>query len=132
MLHLYVDADACPVKEETYRVARRCDLPVTVVANSWMRTPEDERWFTLRISPYRTVGDVIEGIVLTFTDVTDIKETEARLRQEREYAQSIVETVNEPLVVLGADLRLLSASRSFYEEFDVYVKGKSASGSRGD
>jgi len=39
MLHIYVDADACPVKKEIYRVAERYDLNVTVVANSWMRVP---------------------------------------------------------------------------------------------
>ena len=41
--HVYIDADACPVKDETYRVARRYGLHVTVVANSWMRTPMDDR-----------------------------------------------------------------------------------------
>ena len=40
MLDIYVDADACPVKEETYRVAKRYDLQVYLVSNSWMRTPE--------------------------------------------------------------------------------------------
>jgi uncharacterized protein YaiI (UPF0178 family) len=39
MLNIYVDADACPVKMEIYRVAERYDLDVTVVANSWMRVP---------------------------------------------------------------------------------------------
>lgn len=39
MLHIFVDADACPVKQEIYRVAERYRLEVTVVANSWMRTP---------------------------------------------------------------------------------------------
>lgn len=43
MLHVYVDADACPVKEEVYRVARRYDLRVTLVANSPMRIPDDVR-----------------------------------------------------------------------------------------
>lgn len=38
-----MDADACPVKEEVYRVARRHDLGVTLVAASWMRTPSDVR-----------------------------------------------------------------------------------------
>jgi uncharacterized protein YaiI (UPF0178 family) len=41
VLHIFVDADACPVKQEVYRVARRCGLSVTLVANSWMRTPDD-------------------------------------------------------------------------------------------
>lgn len=51
MLHLYVDADACPVKSEVYRVAKRYGLTVTLVSNSWMRVP-DERWITLEV-----VGD---------------------------------------------------------------------------
>lgn len=41
MLVIYVDADACPVKEEVYRVAKRCKLAVLVVANSFIRTPSD-------------------------------------------------------------------------------------------
>ena len=40
---LYVDADACPVREEVYRVAARCGLQVFVVSNSWMRTPRTDR-----------------------------------------------------------------------------------------
>jgi hypothetical protein len=37
----YIDADACPVKEEVYRVARRLNWPVFVVSNSWIRTPQE-------------------------------------------------------------------------------------------
>ena len=37
---MYVDADACPVKEEVYRVAARYESPVILVANSRMRVPE--------------------------------------------------------------------------------------------
>lgn len=40
MLDIYVDADACPVKDEVYRVAGRYGLKVYVVANGWMRIPE--------------------------------------------------------------------------------------------
>jgi uncharacterized protein YaiI (UPF0178 family) len=36
---IYIDADACPVKEEVYRVAERYGVPVFVVSNSWMRVP---------------------------------------------------------------------------------------------
>lgn len=43
MLHLFVDADACPVKQEIYRVAGRYRLAVTLVANTWMRVPEEPR-----------------------------------------------------------------------------------------
>lgn len=42
MTRIFVDADGCPVKEEVYRVARRYGAEVTLVADSWMRTPEDD------------------------------------------------------------------------------------------
>lgn len=42
-MHIFVDADACPVKPEIYRVARRYGLRVTLVANSWMQVPLDEK-----------------------------------------------------------------------------------------
>jgi len=48
LLHLFVDADACPVKEEVYRVAGRLHLSVTLVANSWMRVPSEE-WIRLEV-----------------------------------------------------------------------------------
>jgi hypothetical protein len=46
--HIYIDADACPVKQETYHVAERYKLNVTLVANSWMRVPE-KKWLKLVI-----------------------------------------------------------------------------------
>ena len=39
--HIFIDADACPVKSEVYRVAGRYKLDVTLVANSWMRVPDE-------------------------------------------------------------------------------------------
>jgi len=51
MLHIFIDADACPVKQEVYRVASRHHLEVTLVANSWMRVPK-EKWLVLKV-----VGD---------------------------------------------------------------------------
>ncbi len=40
---IFIDADACPVKDEVYRVAARYGLHVFVVSNSWINTPR-ERW----------------------------------------------------------------------------------------
>ncbi len=48
MLHIFVDADACPVKPEVYRVASRYRLDVTLVANCWMRVP-NEPWIALEV-----------------------------------------------------------------------------------
>jgi uncharacterized protein YaiI (UPF0178 family) len=46
VLKIFVDADGCPVKQEVYDVAKRYRLKVTVVSNSWMRTPLAD-WLTL-------------------------------------------------------------------------------------
>jgi uncharacterized protein len=42
LIHIYVDADGCPVKNEIYRVAKRYELKVYVVSNSRMRLPDHE------------------------------------------------------------------------------------------
>jgi two-component system CheB/CheR fusion protein len=56
-------------------------------------------------------------------DVTESKETrmfpERTLAKSQEYAESIVDTVREPLIVLDQELRVVTASRSFYEVFKV-------------
>lgn len=43
MTRIFVDADACPVKEEVYRVAQRYDIEVVLVSNSWLRAPREGR-----------------------------------------------------------------------------------------
>lgn len=54
---LYVDADACPVKEEVYRVAERYGCPVFVVSNSWIRTPRDPGVTLIVVSEGPDVAD---------------------------------------------------------------------------
>ena len=43
----------------------------------------DGRWFTVRIMPYRTLDDRIDGVVITFANVTQAKELEAKLRAKQ-------------------------------------------------
>ena len=40
----------------------------------------DARWYSVRIMPYRTLANVIQGVVITFVDITATKELESRLR----------------------------------------------------
>ena len=69
--------------------------------------------------PYRTFENVIDGVVLTFSDITALKAIEAEARVARDYAQSIVDTVREPLLVLNGNFEVVSASRAFYQKFRV-------------
>lgn len=79
----------------------------------------DGRSYAMRIMPYRTVDNVIDGVVITFSDTTALTILEESLTAERDYAESIVETVRQPLLVLDADLRVVWANRSFYRTFQA-------------
>ena len=84
-----------------------------------VQTDAGDAWYIVRIRPYRTVDNVIEGVVLTFVDITEQKQAEQALREAKEYAESIVDTVRESLVVLDTELRVQSANESFYDTFEV-------------
>jgi two-component system CheB/CheR fusion protein len=76
-------------------------------------------WYTVRILPYRTLDNVIDGVVLTFTDITELKKIESEMQMARDYAEDIVDTVREPLIILDGEMKVVSANRSFYERFLV-------------
>ncbi|MBD2309004.1 PAS domain-containing protein [Chroococcidiopsis sp. FACHB-1243] len=77
------------------------------------------QWYTLRIRPYRTTENQIDGVVLVLLDIDTLKRTVATLEAARNYAEAIVETVQVPLLVLESDFRVNKANRSFYETFQV-------------
>ncbi len=76
-------------------------------------------WFLARIQPYRTLDNVIEGVVLTFTDISKRIEAETATRTAKLLAEAVIDTVLEPMLILDAALKVVSASRSFYRDFKV-------------
>jgi two-component system, chemotaxis family, CheB/CheR fusion protein len=76
-------------------------------------------WHALRCLPYRTLDNKIDGVIFTFNDVTRLKRSEEAMEAARNYAEGIVETVREALLVLDSDLRVVSANRAFYQTFQV-------------
>jgi two-component system CheB/CheR fusion protein len=80
---------------------------------------KDNGWVTMRLAPYRTLENIIDGVVITFVDITREKTAEFAADKARIFAENIVNTVREPLVVLDQNLKVLSANRSFYTNFQV-------------
>ena len=77
------------------------------------------RWFNRRILPYRTRDNRIAGLVLTFMDITERRRATEVINEARVYAEAIVETGRQSLVVLDAGMRVQSANRAFYKLFDL-------------
>ncbi len=76
-------------------------------------------WYARRVLPYRTTDDRIEGVVITFANITHQKRVTAAARGAEAYAQSIVDTVRDGLLVLDEHQVVVSASKSFYQMFQA-------------
>ncbi|MCF8025971.1 MAG: PAS domain-containing protein [Desulfobacteraceae bacterium] len=75
-------------------------------------------WYTMRILPYRTLNNVIEGAVVTFVDITSAKRSQQALQEAHvRITESIVEAVHEPLLVLDSGLKVISANKAFCDTF---------------
>jgi two-component system CheB/CheR fusion protein len=77
----------------------------------------DGHWFSVRIRPYRTSDNKIDGALIIFQDIDALKQSLNAAEEARRYAESIVEMAREPLAVLDSDLRVVTANRSFYDTF---------------
>ncbi|WP_286351834.1 MULTISPECIES: chemotaxis protein CheB [Geobacter] len=75
--------------EDTRKVLR------TLVYSEKQIAATDGRWFTVRIMPYRTMEDVIGGVVITFADITAAKALEAELREENAKLKALFEAGGE-------------------------------------
>ena len=86
----------------------------------------DEQLYQMRVRPYRTVENVIEGAVLTFVDVTEQQRLQMRLdelsgvaAEAGLFAQSVLDTVREPQLVLDGELTVVTANKAFLATFEL-------------
>lgn len=95
------------------------DVLQTLVIKEREVQATDGSWFLMRILPYRTSKNTIDGLVLTFQDITKMKYAEQVVQAARGLAADIVETIREPLLVLDDKLHVVSANQAFYRTFQV-------------
>jgi two-component system, chemotaxis family, CheB/CheR fusion protein len=85
------------------------------------------RWHSLRIRPYRTLENKIDGAVVTLVDIDALKRTEREIEAARDYAEAVLRTTRDPLLVLRADLTVDSVNEAFYKTFKLEpdeIKGR--------
>jgi PAS domain S-box-containing protein len=101
------------------RLEDRCNQVIAAGVESRVDFRDGDRWFVVRISPYKKDDRQIAGTVLTFTNVTAFRASSYQAIYERECTKAILNTIGDPLVVLSADLRIQSGNRAFYTMFGV-------------
>ena len=75
----------------------------------------DNQWYLMRVSPYRTSDNFIDGVVVAFTNIDLIKTLEERLRVALAYAEAVLNSMQDPLVVLDENLRVVTANRAMHD-----------------
>ena len=79
----------------------------------------DNRWHQLRIRPYRTLDNKIDGAVITLVEIDQIKRSLADLQNVLEFANTMLDSAREPILVVGEDLIVQQANRAFRERFKI-------------
>jgi two-component system CheB/CheR fusion protein len=79
----------------------------------------DERWHRMQIRPHRALDGLVDGTILTLVDIHALKHDVEDAEWERDYARSLVEAVQIPLVVVDGQWRVFSANEAFFAGFGV-------------
>lgn len=81
------------------------------------------RWFLLRIQPYVTVENKIDGASIVAFDIDPLRRSLERLQSTRSGAEAIVDAVRQPLVLLDHELRLQRGNPAFYDISGLEAQG---------
>ena len=71
------------------------------------------RWYSLRIRPYKDIDNRIDGAILALFDTDGPKRTEERARAAMDLARCLIETAEQPVVLLDKDLRIVHVNAAF-------------------
>lgn len=134
LIHLIPGDVGRPISDQTSKLklddlAATCgDVLKTLRPKQVEVETTDGAWYLMRVLPYRTLENVIDGLVITFVNITEVTLAEKTGREARAYFESIFNTVRHPLLVLDEQLRLVSANRAYYDAFRLrprQVEGES-------
>ncbi len=77
------------------------------------------RWWSLRIRPYKTTDNKIDGAVLTLMDIDFLKNNVQLANQGRAFAEAVLSTVHQPMLALDKDLAVQFLNPAFCQSFGV-------------
>jgi len=80
---------------------------------------DDGHWYSIRVLPYKTLDNKIDGTVVIYVNIDDMKKSLDEARRARDYAQAVIAAVRHPMLVLDEKLSVVSASTTFLQTFKV-------------
>ncbi len=84
---------------------------------------KDGRWFSVRIMPYRTFDDRIDGLVITFINITDLKKLETELDLTTQMHQLVLNSSKDIIIKLATDFKIIE----FNPEAEKFFRKKQVS-----
>jgi two-component system CheB/CheR fusion protein len=88
---------------------------------------KDGRWFSIRIMPYRTLEDRIDGVVITFFNISDLKQVEVKLHETEQMNALLFNSTSEIIIKLSTDLKILNinpAAEKYFGKKQEIVQNK--------
>ena len=78
----------------------------------------EQNWYSMKIRPYRTIENKIDGVVISLINVDTMKRGFDGAVENMNFIEAVFNTVAEPLFILCNDLKLKDANNSFYQKFN--------------
>jgi len=72
----------------------------------------DGRWYSMRLRPYRTADNRIDGVLMIFIDIQDLKTTQAALREQNSFSEAVMESSGALVMVTDVDGRVIAFNRA--------------------
>lgn len=93
------------------------DVLKTLVYKEQEVSAKNGAWYLMRMVPYRTSDNVIDGLVITFVDIKRVKQAEQESLRAKSFFEGVFDMLRLPMMVLSEDLRVVAANRAFCETF---------------
>jgi two-component system CheB/CheR fusion protein len=86
-----------------------------------VKTQKNE-WYNLRIMPYRTTDNFINGVVLTFTNITALKSSQHKMSRLSAFSETMVNLMPQPALLLNSKLQIITVNEHFTAYFKLEEK----------
>ena len=83
---------------------------------------DNGHWYSVRVHPYKTLDNKIDGTVIVFVNIDEMKKSLDAASRSRNYAEAVIASLRYPILVLDKRLAVVSASAAFFDTFKVTSK----------